>query len=99
VEFTVEVAGSLNGIRIITKNLLVGSIVPAESVEWLMHYLVIPLRAPVPAERGDRVRVTFGYRPGDEIHVLTGSARAERVASRATAVEPAGAARPVTTAV
>ena len=76
-EFTTDRAGWINAIRVITKNILVAPIA-RPGVEWLMHYLVVPLSAPCYAERGERVRITFSYRPGDEIYVLAGSARAHR---------------------
>jgi hypothetical protein len=74
-----EQSGWLNGIRLVTKNILAARLAPSGNIQWLMSYLVIPLRAPVLADEGDRVRVTFQYRPGDEIHVLTNSARAQIV--------------------
>jgi predicted RNA methylase len=76
-EFTIEHSGWLNGIRLVTKNLLAARLAPLGSIEWLMSYLVIPLRQPILADEGARVRVTFRYRPGDEIHVLTDSARVQ----------------------
>jgi hypothetical protein len=75
----VEQPGWLNAVRLITKNLLATSVAPPTSVEWLMSYLVVPLGAPLYADRGSTVRVTFAYRPGDEIHVLTDSVRAAAV--------------------
>jgi predicted RNA methylase len=79
-EFTVEEPGWVNAVRVITKNLLATGVAPPSSIEWLMSYLVVPLRSPLFADRGDRVRITFAYRPGDEIHVLTDSVRATPVA-------------------
>jgi predicted RNA methylase len=79
IEFTIEQSGQLNGVRLVTKNILAARPAPPGNIEWLMSYLVIPLRAPIMADKGDRVRVTFQYRPGDEIHVLTDSARARTV--------------------
>jgi type I protein arginine methyltransferase len=78
-EFTLDRAGWVNAIRVVTKNILVALLAPPASVDWLMNYLVVPLSTPCYAERGERVRVAFGYRPGDEIHVLAGSARAHPV--------------------
>ncbi len=79
-EFTIEEPGWLSAVRLVTKNILAGRVGPQGSVEWLMSYLVIPLRTPDFVEQGDRVRVTFRYRPGDEIHVLADSVRARLVA-------------------
>ena len=57
-------AGSLNAVRVITKNLL--AIVPREgrSVDWLMHYLVVPLAEPIAVRPGDEVGVSVDYRAG-----------------------------------
>jgi len=77
--FTVEHAGWLNAIRIITKNILAAHIATAGTVDWLMNYLVVPLAAPMYAERGQQVNISFEYRPGDEIYVLAADARAEPI--------------------
>jgi predicted RNA methylase len=95
VEFTVEESGCLNAVRLVTKNILATRLAPAGTVDWLMSYLVIPLRTPLLADQGDRVRVSFRYRPGDEIHVLTDSVRAHpvsRVAPGARSFAPVLAA-------
>ncbi len=74
-ELTFERAGWFNAVRIITKNVLALRMAPPASVDWLMGYLVVPLPAPVYAEAGGCVRLSFGYRPGDEIGALTDSVR------------------------
>jgi type I protein arginine methyltransferase len=73
-EFILERDGVVNAVRVITKNLL--AVGPAGTVEWLMNYLVVPLREPVEAPAGSRVRVRFEYHPGDEISALMDTARA-----------------------
>jgi hypothetical protein len=45
-----EQSGWLNGIRLITKNILAARLAPSGNIQWLMSYLVIPLRAPVLAD-------------------------------------------------
>jgi protein arginine N-methyltransferase 1 len=77
-EFRAARPGLVNAIRLITKNLLAIRLIPAGSVNWLMGYLVVPLRTALTVAPGDRVRLTFGYRPGDEISVLMDSAEAVR---------------------
>jgi hypothetical protein len=69
--FTAGRPGWLNAIRVITKNILAAHLLPPSTVDWLMNYLVIPLSKPIYIHEGDRIRVTFDYRPGDEVHVLT----------------------------
>jgi protein arginine N-methyltransferase 1 len=72
-EFTVSRPGWLNAVRIVTKNILAAHLVPPSTVDWLMNYLVVPIAAPVFGHEGDQIRVTFDYRPGDQIHVLAAS--------------------------
>jgi predicted RNA methylase len=74
--FTVTAPGWVNAIRVITKNLLVLRTPPEPPVEWLMNHLVVPLRSPVFVNGGDEVRISFAYRPGDEITELAHSAQA-----------------------
>jgi predicted RNA methylase len=75
VSFRIGRPGWLNAVRIMTKNVLAGELSPPGSVDWLMNYLVVPLPEPVYAHEADRVRITFDYRPGDEVHVLAASIR------------------------
>lgn len=63
--FTATVAATVNGVRVITKNLLTAG------VDWLMNYLVVPLPEPVTVGPGDEIHVCFSYCPGDEISALT----------------------------
>lgn len=77
--FTVERAGTLNAVRMITKNLLSVDVRTGTSIDWLMNHLVVPLPEALPTSAGDRVRITFDYRPGDEIPVLMGSLTARRI--------------------
>ncbi|MDP9795370.1 putative RNA methylase [Catenuloplanes nepalensis] len=74
VRFEVERGGILNAVRMITKNLLTEEPTP---VEWLMNYLVVPLPKPVEVDAGDTVRISFAYRPGDEIPELMSALHAE----------------------
>jgi predicted RNA methylase len=77
--FTVDRPGWLNAIRIVTKNILAAHLVPPSTVDWLMNYLVVPLVQPIYTHEGDRVRITFEYRPGDEVHILAADARGQLV--------------------
>lgn len=74
--FTIQETGWLNGIRIVTKNILAARLNPPGPVEWLMNYLIVPLARPTYVHAGDEIRITFDYRPGDEINVLAASVRA-----------------------
>jgi protein arginine N-methyltransferase 1 len=78
-EFTLANGGTVNAMRLITKNVLASQLNPPSSVDWLMGYLVVPLAEPVTAGPGETVRLTFDYRPGDEITVPMTTARAALV--------------------
>jgi protein arginine N-methyltransferase 1 len=73
--FTTTRAGRVNALRVITKNLLAIQFAPPGSIDWLMAYLVVPLREPVRVRAGEELRIAFDYRPGDEISALTDGLR------------------------
>lgn len=79
--FNVAQPGWLNAVRLVTKNVLAAHLSPPSTVDWLMNYLIVPLPKPLYTHEADRVRITFEYRPGDELHVLTGSVRAASVSA------------------
>ncbi|KFI07664.1 methyltransferase domain-containing protein [Massilia sp. BSC265] len=77
-----EKSGLLNAMRFITKNVL--AIVQEESttIDWLNHYMTLPLAQPVQVEAGDLVHVAFQYRAGGSIPSLQASLRAQVVNQR-----------------
>lgn len=77
--FTAERSGWVNAVRVVTNNILAAGTSPDGPVQWRMNYLVVPLPAPLYAEPGDAVRISFSYRPGDQIDALASSVRAEPV--------------------
>lgn len=79
-----ERSGMLNAMRFITKNVL--AIVQEESntIDWLNHYMTLPLAQPVKVEAGDLVHVAFQYRAGGSIPSLQVSLRAQVVNQRVT---------------
>lgn len=67
----VQHAGTVNALRFITKNVL--AVVMDESphtIDWHMHYLVLPLETPFEVEPGSAVGVRFAYDAGDSIESL-----------------------------
>jgi len=88
--FTVEQDGSLNALRFITKNLL--SIVEASgtTIDWLNHYMTLPLARELAVVAGDVVEVSFAYRAGGSIPSLQASLRAT-LGVEAGEIEPAKA--------
>ena len=78
--FLIEKAGRLNALRFITKNVL--SIVEevGATIDWLNHYMMLPLARPLDVKAGDVVQVSFAYRCGGSIPSLEATMRAEVVA-------------------
>ena len=74
--FTVEQDGTLNALRFVTKNVL--SIVQERNttIDWLNHYMTLPLAKGFDVVAGDVVDVAFQYRAGASIPSLQASIRA-----------------------
>jgi protein arginine N-methyltransferase 1 len=74
-QFAIEKAGTLNALRFVTKNIL--AVVPEQSgtIDWLNHYMTLPLALPLDVTAGDTVQVSFSYRAGGSIRSLQASIR------------------------
>ncbi|MDX2052924.1 MAG: methyltransferase domain-containing protein [Polyangiaceae bacterium] len=72
----IEVTGTLNALRFVTKNVV--GIFPEEarSVDWHMQYLSMPLLEPLAVKAGSEVRVTFEYRAGTSVETLRSCVKA-----------------------
>ena len=72
-KFLVEKSGSVNAMRFITKNIL--AVVPERNstIDWLNHYMTLPLSRPVHVSAGDVLGVSFQYRAGGSIPSLEAS--------------------------
>jgi predicted RNA methylase len=77
--FMVEKAGVLNAMRFITKNILAIVQEQGGTIDWLNHYMTLPLATPVAVSPGDVLDVSFHYRAGGSIPSLQASIRAELV--------------------
>jgi protein arginine N-methyltransferase 1 len=82
-QFLIEKAGTLNALRFITKNIL--AVVPEESgtIDWLNHYMTMPLANPVAVRAGDVLQVSFNYRAGGSLPSLEATMRANVVGQAA----------------
>jgi predicted RNA methylase len=69
-KFVVERDGTVNAMRFITKNILSVVEERATTIDWLNHYMVLPLARPVHARAGDVLEVSFAYRAGGSIPSL-----------------------------
>lgn len=76
--FAVETAGTVNALRFITKNILAVLMQQSSTIDWLNHYLVLPLSIPVDVKAGDVLEVAFEYRAGGSIPSLQQAMRVTR---------------------
>ncbi len=81
-------AGTVNALRFITKNILAVLMKQGSTIDWLNHYMVLPLADPVRVETGDALRVGFQYKAGGSIPTLQHAMRAERIAATVERVRP-----------
>jgi protein arginine N-methyltransferase 1 len=76
-KFVVERNGEINAMRFVTKNILAVVAERSTTIDWLNHYMTLPLANPVKAREGDVLQVSFQYRAGGAIPSLQASLRAE----------------------
>ena len=76
-KFVVERKGQINAMRFITKNILAVVGERSTTIDWLNHYMTLPLANPVNAQEGDVLKVSFQYRAGGSIPSLQASLKAE----------------------
>jgi len=74
----VERDGTVNALRFITKNILAVQMQQGSTIDWLNHYMVLPLARPVPAKAGEMLRVAFQYQAGGSIPSLQYALNVER---------------------
>lgn len=69
----VEKSGTLNALRFVTKNVLAVVQEHATTIDWLNHYMTLPLYEPIKVKAGDLLRLSFAYRAGGSIPSLQAS--------------------------
>ena len=68
-----DIAGKLNALRFVTKNIL-GIITDEQrAVDWHNQYLIIPLKSPIDVNSGSSVSVRFNYNVGGSLNELIDS--------------------------
>lgn len=87
----VEQGGTLNAMRFVTKNVLAIVQEQATTIDWLNHYMTLPLYRPVEVKAGDLLRISFAYRAGGSIPSLQASIKVEVVTEQAATEEHAPA--------
>lgn len=89
--FTATHGGVLNALRFITKNILAVDMRHSTTIDWLNHYMVLPLETSMQVKTGDTVRVRFEYHAGGSIPSLQRALRVES-ANASVAIAPQYAA-------
>lgn len=74
-EFVAEKSGSINALRFITKNILAVVQEEGRTIDWLNHYMSLPVAQPVFVKPGDIVQVSFSYRAGGSLPSLEATIR------------------------
>jgi predicted RNA methylase len=78
-QFLVQKSGHMNALRLITKNVLSMIEERGTTIDWLNHYMMLPLAKPLDVQAGDVVQLSFAYRAGGSIPSLEASIRADVV--------------------
>lgn len=76
-KFVIERAGEISAMRFVTKNVLAVVAERSTTIDWLNHYMTLPLAVPVMAKQGDVLQVSFQYRAGGSIPSLQAALRAD----------------------
>ncbi|HJV85103.1 MAG TPA: methyltransferase domain-containing protein [Noviherbaspirillum sp.] len=79
--FTMAQDGTVNALRFITKNILAVLMAQGTTVDWLNHYMVLPLSMPVQVMAGDTLSVRFQYRAGGSIPSLQNALEVEVISA------------------
>jgi type I protein arginine methyltransferase len=87
----IEQEGSFNALRFITKNILAVDMKRSTTIDWLNHYMVLPLDEVLQVAQGETVHLRFQYHAGGSIPSLQNAIRVTRASERMTA-EATGAA-------
>lgn len=77
--FAIEHEGTVNALRFVTKNILAVVMEQSTTVDWLNHYLVLPLAEPVSVQKSDQLYVSLEYKAGGSIPSLQASLRAQHL--------------------
>jgi len=88
-KFVIEKAGEISALRFVTKNVLAVVAERSTTIDWLNHYMTLPLATPIKAKQGDVLQVSFQYRAGGSIPSLQAAIRADILHEAVT--QPAGA--------
>ncbi len=90
-QIRIEKAGCVNALRFVTKNIL--AVVPEENstIDWLNHYMSLPMPNPIQVKAGDTIDISFQYRAGGSIPALEAAIRVSVATEKAQALPMAAA--------
>lgn len=69
-KFVATRSGCVNAMRFVTKNILAVVSERNSTIDWLNHYMNLPLDQPIQVEEGDVLQVSFHYRAGGSLPSL-----------------------------
>lgn len=72
---------NVNALRFITKSLLVMNLSTGKTVDWYSQHMVLPLQQSLRLQPGQTLRVSFSYKPGDNIEILNNAIEVEIINS------------------
>lgn len=75
-KFIVEKDGNVNAMRFVTKNILAVVNESSTTIDWLNHFMTVPLANAVKVTAGDVLQVSFSYRAGGSLQSLQSNLRA-----------------------
>lgn len=90
-QLVIEQTGQLSALRFITKNIL-AICHDNSTIDWLNHYMALPLARPLNVQAGDVIDVKFSYRAGASIDSLQNN-----IQIHTTRVEPTAVRGPAVT--
>ena len=76
----IEKSGKLTTLRFITKNVLAILQNNSGTIDWLNHYMLLPLEQAFDVMEGDQIHIQFEHRTGASIGALQHTLKVERVA-------------------
>lgn len=76
-QITIEHSGQLSALRFITKNILAICAEDNSTIDWLNHYMALPLARPISVRAGESINVRFSYRTGGSIDSLQNAIEVE----------------------
>ena len=82
--FTMEQPGTLSALRFVTKNILAILLETSSTIDWLNHYMSLPVPEPFEVKVGDVIEVSFSYRAGGSFASLQNSLQVHLQSSAAS---------------